>query len=165
MAIKYNIYQYLRPSKINTNLDFWFENVPSGNESGDAVLVRTRDFFRKFQTMALCGTISSGYEVSKLINFFLFFHLISKPKKRRINTSPSLTFKGANFQSRMLHGFFNVFFVSFQCCFWMLKSCLEEFGSFDLSMCGLFYATEDECSIHYVLFSRASTMSLRKFKK
>jgi hypothetical protein len=31
MAIKYIHFAKLRPSKINQNWDFWFENKPSGN--------------------------------------------------------------------------------------------------------------------------------------
>jgi hypothetical protein len=35
-SIKYKISSSARPSKIYPNLDFWFENKPSGNPDGQA---------------------------------------------------------------------------------------------------------------------------------
>jgi hypothetical protein len=71
MAIKYiNIFQstYVRPFKIDTNWDFWFEKKPSGNPETDVAGCSEPEYFSNGCPAANPTTLSYNASVVKIYN-------------------------------------------------------------------------------------------------
>jgi hypothetical protein len=114
MDIKYTNNFIARPSKIYPNLDFWFENIPSGNPDTEWVLLQSdKNYvscciviltFKKQQILDLAGVFRSRLQMVETLRsapvtnskFFRLFSSASQANKKVLFDSLFIAYNGKN---------------------------------------------------------------------